>query len=80
MTLLEHAQRHNTCWSGLGLGISETPEIRTLPWAKGPSEKELRQQGFMSKIGTWGAVLTVVGGAVGLYVSARALGWIGARK
>jgi hypothetical protein len=62
-----------------GLGVSETPEIRALPWDK-PSRKELRREAVMGKLGTWGTVLGVIGGAVGLYASLRALGWIGRKK
>lgn len=77
MTLLEHARHHNTCWPGLR--GDETPEIRALPWDK-PSPKQQRREAIMGKLGTWGTVLGVIGGAVWLYASLRALGWIGRKK
>jgi hypothetical protein len=69
MTLLEQARRHGTC---PGLGVSETPELRTLPWDR-PSSGELRKKARMSKAQEWAVFVGILGGALGIYMSLRAI-------
>jgi hypothetical protein len=72
VTLLEltNARRHNTCWPGVG--ASETPELRTLPWDK-PSPVELRKEARMGKVQEWALFVGLLGGALGIYLSLKAI-------
>ncbi|MHC4854513.1 MAG: hypothetical protein ACYTF5_21130 [Planctomycetota bacterium] len=55
-----------------GLGVSETPDIKDLPWEK-PSEKELVAERRMMTMERWSLVIGIVAGVAGLYMTVKEL-------
>jgi hypothetical protein len=58
-----------------GLGASETPDVKPLPWAK-PDPRQQKRAERMERLSTFGTILGVVGGTLGLILTLRALGVI----
>jgi hypothetical protein len=58
------------------LGMSETPDIKTLPWDinQAPGPEAQRKAALMGRLSDFGTVLGVVGGTLGLILTLRALG------
>lgn len=65
-----------------GLGESETPDVKPLPWdlLRAPDPKAQARSARMDALQTFGTVLSVVGGTLGLILTLRALGLIGKKK
>lgn len=65
-----------------GLGESETPDVKQLPWdlLRAPDPKAQARAARMTKLSEFGAILGVVGGTLGLFLTLKALGLIGKKK
>jgi len=58
-----------------GLGDSETPDVKALPWdIASPDAKAQAKDSRMKKLSDVGMILGIVGGAAWLLVNLRALG------
>lgn len=64
-----------------GLGESETPDVKQLPWEllRAPDPKAQAKAARMERLSEFGTVLGVVGGTLGLVLTLRALGLIGGK-
>jgi hypothetical protein len=73
MTLFELVRHNNTCWPGIG--TIETPEYRPMPWDKPmePTSVELRKQARLAKMQEWAVPIGLIGGALGIMLSLRAI-------
>lgn len=54
------------------MGVSETPDIKALPWDK-PDAGEMRKDARMEKLRDWSMIVGLIGGLTGLYFTVQAL-------